>query len=150
MAARAAGASDAAAEALANEAATAKQEAADGRPSGARLDSAKAKVTKAQAKLTAADAAFEQAGARRDEARGALAQALEERAALEAEVARAPLQACPTASVAVVAALAGAEELLQAIEQSHIVALGADAPPEAVLARMRALRGALDAAAPPA
>ena len=64
-------------------------------------------------------------------------------------MASAPPQACPSASAAVQAALAGAEELLLAMEQSRLVALGTDAPPEPVLLRMRALRGALDAAAPP-
>ena len=74
-AARAAAASDGAVAALAAEAAAVKQEAADNRPLGARLDSARARVARMEAKEKAAEEALAAALAKRDAARAELAQA---------------------------------------------------------------------------
>ena len=97
-AARAAGASETALAALTTDAQAAKQEAADGRPLGARLDSTRARVTRCAAKASAAEEAVAAAQLRQQEAASELAEATAALAELEAEVARAP--ATPTGSSA--------------------------------------------------
>ena len=132
-AAWAAGASQDALAALRTDVAGAKQEAADTRPLGARLDSARAKVLRAATKASAAEEAVRQAVERQQ---AASVQQEEAQAELNSLLAQMPGDGEP-------AILQGARALLQALEQSSGFVAGTGPSPERVLEAMRTLQQAI-------
>ena len=133
-AARSAGASQDALSALEAEVAGARQKAADTRPLGARLDSARAKEKRMAAKVAAAEEAMQQA---LENQRVAVAQHEEAQAELNL------LLAAQVPGDGESAMQQSARALLQALEQSSLVAHGSTVPPEGVLEAMRALQNAV-------
>ncbi len=99
---------------MSQEAAAAKQQAADSRPLGARLDSAKATARKAASRFTAAEEALAAAQARPDEAAEAVRVA-------EADLAEVRQLAQATPAEWSPPAVAEARDLLDALETSPLV-----------------------------
>ena len=142
VAAKAAGASPETLATLADEAAEAKQLAADSRPLGARLDSARAKVKRAQAKVVTAEAALEHARETLAETQQAAERAEQELKALEAELEG----TSPAQELAGV--VDSAHALLQRLENSRLAIPLQEGSSQPVLECMRQLREALEAASP--
>ena len=120
-----------------------RQQAADSRPLGARLDSAKATARKAASRLTAAAEALAAAQARHDEAAESVRVA-------EADLAEVRQLAQVTPAEWSPPAVAEAQDLLDALESSRLVDPFQGCVPEKVVESMRALRAALLSASPEA
>ena len=138
--AREAGATEDAIATLLGDIEAAKQEVADTRPLGARLDSARAQLAKAEAKVLAAEAAVAQAIERCNEAKAWRENAAASWSRLQQEV--------PRESFCLEPLVQGARNLLAQLEQSWVADPSTGQMPERILAGMKELHDALAASAP--